>query len=171
MYVNVVMLCILTESTVTPNTNTQHQTCYSLLAIPTQLTKMLLNLASSIYFPNKKKATKKIKMTKKHLQKGRMSSSLSKKCINNKTCYVPFAPTKPLLLPINWLLLSIQLWQAWAPGCHPASRHRFERFFWLEKIPGCLTKSATPPKFNIAPEKWWLEDYFAFGMAYFQGLC
>ena len=27
-----------------------------------------------------------------------------------------------------------------------------------------------PPKFNIAPEKWWLEDYFPFGMAYFQGL-
>ena len=27
----------------------------------------------------------------------------------------------------------------------------------------------TSPKFNIAPEKWWLEDYFPFGMAYFQG--
>ena len=26
---------------------------------------------------------------------------------------------------------------------------------------------ATPPKFNIPPEKWWLEDYFPFGMAYF----
>ncbi len=24
--------------------------------------------------------------------------------------------------------------------------------------------------FNIAPEKWWLEYYFPFGMAYFQGL-
>ena len=22
---------------------------------------------------------------------------------------------------------------------------------------------ATPPKFNIPPEKWWLEDYFPFG--------
>ena len=29
----------------------------------------------------------------------------------------------------------------------------------------------TLPKFNIAPEKWWLEDYFPFGMVYFQGLC
>ena len=29
----------------------------------------------------------------------------------------------------------------------------------------------TPPKFNIAPEKWWLEDEFPFGIAYFQGLC
>ena len=29
----------------------------------------------------------------------------------------------------------------------------------------------TPPKFNKAPEKWWLEDYFPFWMAYFQGLC
>ena len=27
------------------------------------------------------------------------------------------------------------------------------------------------PKFDIASEKWWLEDYFPFGMAYFQGLC
>ena len=26
------------------------------------------------------------------------------------------------------------------------------------------------PKFNIAPEKWWLEDYFPFGMVNFQGL-
>ena len=29
----------------------------------------------------------------------------------------------------------------------------------------------TPPKFNLAPEKSWLEDEFPFGMAYFQGLC
>ena len=28
---------------------------------------------------------------------------------------------------------------------------------------------ATPPKFNIAPEKWWLEDEFPFGIAYFLG--
>ena len=25
----------------------------------------------------------------------------------------------------------------------------------------------TPPKFNIAPEKWWLEDEFPFEIAYF----
>ena len=29
----------------------------------------------------------------------------------------------------------------------------------------------TPPKFNIAPEKWWLEDYFPIGKVTFQGLC
>ena len=29
-------------------------------------------------------------------------------------------------------------------------------------VPGC-----TPPKFNIAPEKWCLEDEFPFGIAYF----
>ena len=29
----------------------------------------------------------------------------------------------------------------------------------------------TPPRFNIAPEKWWLEDEFPFGIAYFYGLC
>jgi len=28
----------------------------------------------------------------------------------------------------------------------------------------------TPPKFNIAPENGWLEDYFPFGKAYFHGL-
>ena len=28
----------------------------------------------------------------------------------------------------------------------------------------------TPQKFNIAAEKWWLEDYFPIGKAYFQGL-
>ena len=29
----------------------------------------------------------------------------------------------------------------------------------------------TPPKFDIAPEKWWLEDYFPIGKVTFQGLC
>jgi len=29
----------------------------------------------------------------------------------------------------------------------------------------------TPSKFNIAPEKWWLEDYFPIGKVTFQGLC
>ena len=29
----------------------------------------------------------------------------------------------------------------------------------------------TPPKFNIAPEKRWLEDYFPIGKVTFQGLC
>ena len=32
-------------------------------------------------------------------------------------------------------------------------------------------KLDTPPKFNIAPEKWWLEDYFPIGKVTFQGLC
>ena len=32
-------------------------------------------------------------------------------------------------------------------------------------------ETGTSPKFNIAPEKCWLEDYFLFGKAYFQGLC
>ena len=30
---------------------------------------------------------------------------------------------------------------------------------------------ATLPKFNIALEKWWLEDYFPIGKVTFQGLC
>jgi len=27
--------------------------------------------------------------------------------------------------------------------------------------------SYTPPKFNITPERWWLEDYFLIGKANF----
>ena len=34
-------------------------------------------------------------------------------------------------------------------------------FFLKEKI--------TPSKFNIAPEKWWLEDYFPIGKVLFRG--
>ena len=30
-----------------------------------------------------------------------------------------------------------------------------------------LFRLYTPPKFNIAPEKWWLEDEFPFGIVYF----
>ena len=30
---------------------------------------------------------------------------------------------------------------------------------------------STPPKFNMEPKKWWFEDDFPFGMAYFQGPC
>ena len=29
----------------------------------------------------------------------------------------------------------------------------------------------TPWKVNIAPEKWWLEDYFPIGKVTFQGVC
>ena len=32
-------------------------------------------------------------------------------------------------------------------------------------------RRSTPPKFNIDPEKWWLEDYFPFGKVYFRELC
>ena len=32
-------------------------------------------------------------------------------------------------------------------------------------------KQDTPPKFNIAPEKWWLEDYFPIGKVTVPGLC
>ena len=39
-----------------------------------------------------------------------------------------------------------------------------------EEIKATYFCKCTPPKFDIAPEKWWLEDYFPIGMAYFQGL-
>ena len=34
-----------------------------------------------------------------------------------------------------------------------------------------MARLDTPPKFNIAPEKWWLEDYFPIGKVTFQGPC
>ena len=40
------------------------------------------------------------------------------------------------------------------------------RWIWTIPHPGNYT-----PEVNIATQKWWLEDYFPFGMAYFQGLC
>ena len=33
-----------------------------------------------------------------------------------------------------------------------------------------IVNRVTPPKFNIGPEKWWLEDYFPIGKVTFQGL-
>ena len=46
-------------------------------------------------------------------------------------------------------------------------KHRKNKNF----LTNCWQKGSTPPKFNIASEKWWLEGYFCMGMAYFQGLC
>ena len=41
---------------------------------------------------------------------------------------------------------------------------------WIEdSIFHFCSRNVTPPKFNIAPERWWLEDYFPFGKATFQG--
>ena len=34
-----------------------------------------------------------------------------------------------------------------------------------------LNLNVIPPKFNTAPEKWWLEDYFPVGKVTFQWLC
>ena len=43
------------------------------------------------------------------------------------------------------------------------------RFKDILHIPVCLYTWPTPAKFNIAPDKWWLEDEFPFGIAYFLG--
>ena len=47
----------------------------------------------------------------------------------------------------------------WFPGVPDPPKHK------NITIQGVLT--ITPPKFNMAPEKWWLEDEFPFGIAYF----
>ena len=41
----------------------------------------------------------------------------------------------------------------------------------LEDDPPVQLPVTTLPKFNIAPEKWWLEDYFPIGKVTFLGLC
>ena len=58
-----------------------------------------------------------------------------------------------------------------------STRRGFQKVKWcfpaLWSFPCCLqlqTGTIPPPKFNIAPEKWWLEDYFPIGKVTFQGL-
>ena len=41
-----------------------------------------------------------------------------------------------------------------------------KKICWVVSYP---PKCSTPPKFNIAPEKWWLEDYFPFWDGNFSG--
>ena len=52
--------------------------------------------------------------------------------------------------------------------------HQLPTFTWAYS-PNSWSKLETdsyiPLKFNIAPEKWWLEDYFPIGKVTFQGLC
>ena len=58
-------------------------------------------------------------------------------------------------------------------GPQKSSRSVWKKICWkIRGIESFLiwSQKLTPPKFNIAPEKWWLEDYFPFGMVYFQGL-
>ena len=43
----------------------------------------------------------------------------------------------------------------------------FTEKFGRRKVDANLGGGFTPPKFNIAPEKRWLEDEFPFGKAYF----
>ena len=39
------------------------------------------------------------------------------------------------------------------------------------RLPIIPKQKFTARKFNIAPERWWLEDYFAIGKVTFEGLC
>ena len=135
MYVNVVMLRILTESTVTPNT--QHQTCYSLLTIPTQLTKIRSSIWLHQYIsPTKKRLQKHDKKTLERASEHPPFQNVSTK---KHVMSLLLQPNHFYYRPINCCSLASS---SGRPVSMPANRHRFERFFWLEKIPGCLTKSA-----------------------------
>ena len=56
------------------------------------------------------------------------------------------------------------------PGEHRWNSTRSPVGHFLQKFIQFLL-TYTPPKFDIAPEKWWLEDYFPIGKVTFQGLC
>ena len=44
-------------------------------------------------------------------------------------------------------------------------KKNLEKYLRMPKIvkKNSIKKTGTPPKFNIAPEQWWLEGYFPFG--------
>ena len=60
---------------------------------------------------------------------------------------------------------------SWLELTLPPSLHMSQLGDAWEGITLFLCTKSTPPKFNMAPEKLWLEDYLPFGKAYFQGLC
>ena len=75
---------------------------------------------------------------------------------------------------IGWLAIN---WRCFYLKCDFSQ----EGFAWKKKVRTLQPKlpivlqmrclDGTPPKFNIASEKWWLEAYFPIGKATFQGLC
>ena len=66
------------------------------------------------------------------------------------------------VLAIGTLPLRIELSLLLLDELAPPQRG-FPMIFWTKH------SMITPPKFNIAPEKWWLEDYFPFGKVDFSG--
>ena len=82
--------------------------------------------------------------------------------------------------PISW----DKPWISWVSPPMPSLvlLHRHSRreikdemprpaFFEPCQVLRSCKKPYPPPKFNIAPEKWWLEDYFPIGKGTFQVLC
>jgi len=60
--------------------------------------------------------------------------------------------------------------QKFDEGCvSTAERYIVNLIFYLQILYFYII-IITPPKFNIAPEKWWLEDYFPFGKAFFRAM-
>ena len=69
----------------------------------------------------------------------------------------PASPKGPHTASVELTVLDIGL----PSGCpKKGSRMEIPMDGWID---------TPPPKFNIAPEKWWLEDEFPFGIAYFLG--
>ena len=60
---------------------------------------------------------------------------------------------------------------AWAPVNQPANSRGTKFVDWSSPFWWWHQQKSTPPKFNGAPEKRWLEDYFPIGKVTFQGLC
>ncbi len=92
-------------------------------------------------------------------------------CLEKKQrsyCTVPFGEgpreSRHLLTEGLSKRLSSENLMAIARLAHARDAWLIEVYEFLFKFGWC-----TPPKFNIAPETSWLEDYCPFGMAYFQG--
>ncbi len=81
--------------------------------------------------------------------------------------------SQPSWSPFGFLASSISAsCGGWLAASASSKGYGFERWDFNDcKLVCEKYKRPTFPETNIAPENWWLEDYFPFEQAYFQGLC
>ena len=68
--------------------------------------------------------------------------------------------------PLNRCLPAEVVTRQWMALENHGGCGRIEYYGWLWMLDATTTRN-----FNIAPQKWWLEDYFPIGKVAFQGLC
>ena len=88
-----------------------------------------------------------------------------------QAAYFPYTPTAPALVAAGKVDCSGVPWKL---RCPRPIRKMLSIKAWIVRIAKGWSRSirkrslppVDPPKFKIAPEKWWLEDEFPFGIAY-----